>query len=115
MRASARQAWLDAAGVSGNASSGHASGRHARRILEDAREQIGEDLEVDPDRVVFTSGGTESDNIAITGGFAARVEADPWRRVVVLSRIEHKAVIEPAEHLQQAGAELEWLEGDSTG
>ena len=115
MRASAREAWLDATTVSGNASSGHASGRHVRRILEDAREQIAEDLAVDPDRVVFTSGGTESDNVAITGGYTARNQADPRRRVIVLSRIEHKAVIEPAEHLQEQGAELEWLEVDATG
>ena len=115
MRPAAREAWLAVAGQVGNSSSVHSAGREARRILEDSREQIAADLAVEPDQVVITSGGTESDNLAIVGGYRARSDTDARRRVIVLSRIEHKAILEPAEQLAAAGAELEWLDVDSAG
>lgn len=115
MRPAARDAWLAVAGQVGNSSSVHSAGRGARRIVEDSREQIAEDLAIEPDRVVITSGGTESDNLAVVGGYRARNEADPRRTVIVLSRIEHKAVLEPAEQLTTSGAELEWLDVDQIG
>jgi cysteine desulfurase len=74
----------------GNPSASNAAGRAARRILEDARERLAEVLGVDPTGVVFTSGGTEADNMAVLG----RVEAVPG--TVVLSALEHLAVAEPA-------------------
>ena len=115
LRPEARDAWLAAHEVVGNAASIHGAGRAARRILAESREQIAADLAVAPSSVVFTSGGTEADNLAVSGGFAARHGDDPQRRVIVLSRIEHKAVSEPATVLQESDAELEWLDVDSTG
>ena len=60
----------------GNASSLHASGREARRVAEQSREQLAEALAARPSEVLFTSGGTESDNLAIKGLFWARRQAD---------------------------------------
>ena len=68
----ARQAWLEATERAGNPSSLHAAGRAARRIVEEARESIADDLSTRPSAVVFTSGGTESDNLAVKGLFWAR-------------------------------------------
>jgi len=65
----------------GNASSLHASGRSARRIVEESREAIAAHVGAQPAEVIFTSGGTESDNLAIKGGFWAGVESG--RRWVV--------------------------------
>jgi cysteine desulfurase len=76
----------------GNASSLHASGRSARRVVEESREAIAARLGARPAEVVFTSGGTEADNLAIKGGFWSR----PGRRRIVMSAIEHHAVLEPA-------------------
>src|SRR4029079_8486732 len=68
----------------GNASSLHGSGRHARRVVEESRETIAAALGARPSEVVFTSGGTESDNLALKGFYWARRRDDP-RRVRVLS------------------------------
>jgi len=69
MLESARAAWLDNSLLLGNPSSLHASGRAARRVVEESRESIAADLGVRPSAVNFTSGGTESDNLAIKGLF----------------------------------------------
>lgn len=99
-------AFTDAAMVAGNASSLHASGRRARAVLEESRERIAGALDAHPTEVVFTSGGTEADNIAITGTYAARTAADPLARGVVTSTFEHHAVLEPVEALEVHGAEV---------
>ena len=99
-----------------NASSLHASGRRARRLVEESRETIAEALDARPSEVVFTSGGTESDNLAVKGLYWARRTADPRRRRILLSGIEHHAVLDPAEWLAaEQGAELVWLPVDRTG
>lgn len=85
----AKRAWLEATAVAGNASATHAAGRAARSVLEDAREQIASVLGVDPPEVIFTSGGTEADNLAVAGPAA--------RGRVLYSAIEHPAVREAAE------------------
>ncbi len=115
MRPVARDTWLAAAEVCGNASSVHQGGRAARRILEDAREQVAADLAVPAPWVVFTSGGTEADNQAVVGTYFARHDEDPRRRRILVSRMEHKAVLEPAQHLEPADAELGWLDVDRAG
>lgn len=97
-------ALTDAAQTVGNSSSLHTSGRRSRALLEDARERIAQVLDAHPSEVVFTSGGTEADNIAITGTYAARTAADPGARGIVTSSIEHSAVLEPSERLVAAGA-----------
>ncbi len=103
------------AGV-GNASSLHASGRRARRTVEESRETIAAALGARPSEVIFTSGGTESDNLALKGLYWARRAVDPQRRRVFLSGIEHHAVLDAAEWLAaEQGAELVWLPVDSRG
>ncbi|XVX21432.1 cysteine desulfurase family protein [Actinomycetota bacterium] len=102
--------------VVGNASSLHTSGRAARRVVEESRESIAARLGARPSEVVFTSGGTESDNLAIQGTLAARRSADPRRRRLVVSTIEHHAVVDCVEHLVRSGqAEVTWAEVDSCG
>ena len=83
----------------GNPSSLHASGRAARRVLEESRDAIAAALEADPVEIILTSGGTEADNLAVKGLWEARTAQDPSRRRVIVSSIEHPAVQEPAEHL----------------
>ncbi|MFL6110274.1 MAG: aminotransferase class V-fold PLP-dependent enzyme, partial [Catenulispora sp.] len=103
-------------GVTGNANSLHAAGRAARRVVEESREQIAEALGARPSEVVFTSGGTESDNLAVKGLYWARRDADPRRRRVLAAKIEHHAVLDPLTWLgEHEGAQLEWLPVDRDG
>jgi cysteine desulfurase len=100
----------------GNASSLHTSGRRARRVVEEAREQLAAALGAGPSEVIFTAGGTEADNLAIKGGFWARRAADPRRRRIVASAVEHHAVLDPIEWLvEHEGAEVVWLPVDAVG
>ena len=100
----------------GNASSLHASGRAARRAAEQARERLGEALGARPSEVLFTGGGTESDNLAVKGLYWARREADSRRRRLVVSPAEHHAVLDSAEWLaKHDGAEVTWLRLEPTG
>lgn len=85
----------------GNASSLHASGRRARRIVEESRETVAQALDCRPGEVVFTSGGTEADNLAVKGLFWSRRDADPVRTRVLASAVEHHAVLDPLEWLEE--------------
>lgn len=106
----------DALGRTGNASSLHSSGRRARRAVEEGRERIAEAVGARPSEVVFTTGGTESDNLAVKGLFWARRAADPRRSRVLVSAVEHHAVVDAAEWLAtHEGARLRLLEVDATG
>ncbi len=97
----------------GNANSLHASGRGARRIVEESRETIARSLGCRPGDVVFTAGGTESDNLALKGIFWARRAADPRRVRILSTAIEHHAVLDPLDWLAEAeGAEVELLPVD---
>jgi cysteine desulfurase len=92
----------------GNASSLHASGRGARRVVEESRESIARALNCRPGEVVFTSGGTESDNLALKGLFWQRRSEDPRRVRIISTAIEHHAVLDPLHWLAvDAGAEVE--------
>ena len=92
----------------GNPSSLHNAGRRARRVVEESREQIAAAYGARPSEVVFTSGGTEADNLAIKGLFWARRAADPGRRRVLTAAIEHHAVLDCAGWLHDhEGAEVE--------
>ncbi|WP_134772527.1 cysteine desulfurase family protein [Ornithinimicrobium flavum] len=103
-------------GQVGNASSTHGPGRQARSTVEGAREDIADALGVHPSEVVFTSGGTESDNIAVTGTFLARRAADPRKTRVVTTPVEHHAVLDQVDHLvAEQGAAVTWVEPDETG
>ena len=98
----------------GNPSSLHASGRLARRVVEESRETIAQALGCRPGEVVFTSGGTESDNLALKGIYWARRAADPARRRILATAVEHHAVLDPLHWLgEQDGAEVELLPVDS--
>ena len=100
----------------GNASSLHASGRAARRAAEQSRERLAEALGARPSEVLFTGGGTESDNLAVKGLFWARRQADPRRRRIVVSPAEHHAVLDSVEWLaKHDGAEVTWLPVEPTG
>ncbi|MFE0021671.1 cysteine desulfurase family protein [Amycolatopsis sp. NPDC059021] len=100
----------------GNASALHSSGRRARRIVEEARETIAEALGARPSEVIFTGGGTESDNLAVKGIYWARRNERPERRRVLCSTVEHHAVLDTVEWLEKYdGAEITWLEVDSQG
>jgi len=83
----------------GNPSSMHAFGRAARRVLEESRESLAADLGAHPTEVIFTSGGTEADNLGLVGTWQAAVETDPARRAVAISAVEHHAVLDAAHHL----------------
>ncbi|HET7350157.1 MAG TPA: cysteine desulfurase family protein [Marmoricola sp.] len=99
----------------GNASSLHASGRDARRVVEESRETIAGALGCRPGEVVFTSGGTESDNLAIKGLFWARRAEDPRRVRILSSSIEHHAVLDPLHWLADEGAKVELVDVDAQG
>jgi cysteine desulfurase len=101
MREESRQAWLDAAGAVGNASSIHAAGQDARRVLEESRERLAAVLGCDPIEVVFTSGGTESVNLAVKGLWWARADGTD---AVVLPDGEHHSTLDAVEWLAGQGA-----------
>jgi cysteine desulfurase len=90
----------------GNPSSLHVRGRAARMALEGAREQVAALIGADPGEIVFTSGATEADNCAVRGGAWAMRE-DGGRRHVLVSAIEHPAVLRSAEWLAREGFEIE--------
>ena len=100
----------------GNASSLHAGGRQARRVVEEAREGLAEALGARPSEVVFTAGGTESDNLAVKGIYWARRAEDDRRRRVLVGSVEHHAVLDAAVWLaEHQGAILERLPVDGEG
>ena len=100
----------------GNASSLHASGRAARRVAEQSRERLAEALGARPSEVLFTGGGTESDNLAVKGLYWARRQADSRRRRIVVSPAEHHAVLDSVEWLaKHDGADVTWLPVEPTG
>jgi cysteine desulfurase len=100
----------------GNASSLHASGRRARRVVEESRETVAQALGCRPGEVVFTSGGTEADNLALKGVFWARRAEDPRRTRILATAVEHHAVLDPLHWLAEAeGADVELLPVDDRG
>ncbi|MFD4562676.1 cysteine desulfurase family protein [Streptomyces sp. NPDC058469] len=102
--------------ITGNASSLHASGRKARRTVEESRETLAEALGARPSEVVFTSGGTEADNLAVKGLYWSRRDADPARTRVLASPVEHHAVLDAVHWLgEHEGATVEYLPVDPYG
>lgn len=100
----------------GNPSSLHAVGRDARATVEYARERIARAIGADPAEVIFTSGGTEADNLAVKGIYWKRREEDPQRTRILVSSIEHHAVEDTCEWLEKAeGAHIEWIPVDERG
>ncbi|BBY21718.1 cysteine desulfurase family protein [Mycobacterium stomatepiae] len=110
MHPAAIEAMTAVYGTVGNASSLHTSGRAARRRIEESRELIAEQLGARPSEVIFTAGGTESDNLAVKGIYRARRDADPCRLRIITSRVEHHAVLDSVDWLvEHEGAQVTWL------
>lgn len=99
-------------GAFGNPSSPHWAGTPAREIVERARSQVASLLGCAPGEVVFTSGGSESNNLALKGVFFA---SKRQRRHIITTRVEHPAIIAPCRFLERLGAEVTWLPVDGTG
>jgi cysteine desulfurase len=96
----------------GNASSVHLFGQEARAVVESARRSVAELLGADTREIVFTSGGTESDNSALWGIFRSGYR--PGNHIIT-TRIEHPAILETCKALESAGAEITYLPVDSSG
>ncbi|MEF8795374.1 MAG: cysteine desulfurase family protein [Salinivenus sp.] len=92
----------------GNASSVHQMGRRARVALDEARTQVADVLGADPSEIIFTSGGTEADNLALKGVLSAASTADQPAGLVT-SAAEHEAVLRPAERLREEGYPVQIL------
>jgi cysteine desulfurase len=104
---------LRPSGEQGNPSSaGHEYGRRARGLVEKARTQVAKAIGARPECIIWTSGATESDNLAIFG--VARFNADRGRHLVS-SKTEHKAVLDPLKQLEREGFEVTWLKPGSDG
>lgn len=116
MLAEARDVLTEQLSRTGNASSLHASGRAARRTVEESREIIAEHLGARPSEIVFCSGGTEANNFAIKGLFWTQRSADPRRTRVVFSSIEHHALLDPVTWLAaHEGARIDTTPVDRQG
>ncbi|CAB4605473.1 unannotated protein [freshwater metagenome] len=110
------QGYLEQLQVLGNPSSVHSSGQAARRSLEDARDLLAKVVGCHRSEVLFTSGGTESDNLAIKGLYLQRTSEDAKRTVVISAGTEHHAGIDPVEWLEtQEGAESVWVPVSGNG
>ena len=94
----------------GNANSAHQLGRTSKVAIEDARELIAHKLGAEPSEIIFTSGGTESDNAILKGVVAATRKTE-----IITSPVEHHAVIHPAEALKRKGVTVTYLEPNSDG
>ncbi|WP_432004439.1 cysteine desulfurase family protein [Streptomyces parvus] len=102
--------------VTGNASSLHAAGRRARRTVEESREALADSLGARPSEVVFTSGGTEADNLAVKGLYWSRRDADSRRTRVLAGPVEHHAVLDAVDWLaEHEGANVDYLPVDRHG
>jgi cysteine desulfurase len=100
------------AGIGNPSSSTHYFGKVAADLIEQARREIAALISADPRELIFTSGATESDNLAILG--IARGRND-FGRHLVTSRTEHKAVLDPCKYLQKRGWQISWLEPQASG
>lgn len=115
MPAEVLESYIQALKLTGNPASTHTDGQHASVLLEQARRDVARWLGAEPVEVTFTSGGTESINLALKGMFWER-QVDRARPIVMLSRAEHHASIDAATWLQDhEGAHLVWLDVDETG
>jgi cysteine desulfurase len=116
MHPAAIEAMTAVLGTVGNASSLHSAGRLARRRMEESRETIAAQLGARPSEVIFTAGGTESDNLAVKGIYWARSDAEPHRRRIVTTAVEHHAVLDAVTWLAtHEGAEISWLPTEADG
>ncbi|MEK7317853.1 MAG: aminotransferase class V-fold PLP-dependent enzyme [Pseudomonadota bacterium] len=103
---------LGAAGVFGNpASNSHAAGLKAKDLVEQARAQVAALIGAEPSEIVWTSGATESNNLALKGFF----DREPTRRHLVTSKLEHKAILDTASYLERLDVSVSYLLPDPSG
>jgi cysteine desulfurase len=98
--------------IFGNASSLHETGEKAKRAMNFARQKIANFIKASPEEIIFTSGGTEADNLALKGVFYA---LDLPQKHFITSKIEHHAVLEPSDFLEKQGGEITYLPVDKKG
>ena len=116
MHPQAIEAMTAALAAVGNPSSLHTAGRAARRRVEEARESLAARLGARPSEVILTAGGTDSDNLAVKGIYWARRDADPQRRRIITTAVEHHAVLDAVEWLaEHEGAQITYLATESDG
>ncbi|MCP4384067.1 MAG: cysteine desulfurase [Hyphomicrobiales bacterium] len=96
----------------GNPSSLHWAGAPAKEIVEAARKHVASLLGASPQEIVFTSGGSEANNLALKGVFFASKRA---KRHIITTQVEHPAIVAPCRFLERLGAEITWLPVDATG
>jgi cysteine desulfurase len=96
----------------GNPSSSHWAGAPARVIVESARQKVATSLGCKPGEIVFTSGGSESNNQVLKGIFFARNTPNAH---IITTAVEHPAIVEPCRFLERLGARITWLPVDATG
>jgi len=100
----------------GNASSMHSFGRDAHDAIDESRKKVGDLLGADADEVIFTAGGTESDNLAIKGvAYLNKKKRDTKGPHIITSAIEHPAVLETCKHLEKQGFNVKYLPVDKYG
>ena len=100
------------ADIHGNASSIHTDGRHARKVLDEARASLANKINAKMTEIIFTSGGTEADNTAIFGTAYAR---ETEGKHIITTQIEHHAVLHACEKLEREGFDVTYLPVDATG
>ncbi|HEY5569066.1 MAG TPA: cysteine desulfurase family protein [Gammaproteobacteria bacterium] len=96
----------------GNPSSPHWAGAPARELIDKGRRQVADLVGCSPEEIVFTSGGSEANNLALKGVFFARDRDHPH---IITTRIEHPAILSPCAFLERLGAQVAYLPVDSTG
>lgn len=117
IRPEVREVFLRALDIFANPGTIHADGIEAKNLLESSRNRVADTLSVRGKEVIFTSGATESNNIAVFGSVLAWIEANPGKKPhIIASRIEHPSVLEICKHLEQKDiAELTYLDVLSEG
>ncbi len=96
----------------GNPSSSHWAGDPARDLVEAARQQVADLLGCSPTEIVFTSGGSESNNLALKGVYFAQKNSNAH---IITTQVEHPAIVEPCRFLERLGANITWLPVDAAG
>ncbi len=111
----ARAAMVAVWDIPGSAGSPNRAGEHAADIIAGGRARVADLIGAAPSEIIFTSGATEANNLALIGVAAALVDERPDRRRLVVSAVEHKAVIEPAERLKRLGFTVDFAPVDGEG
>ena len=116
LRPCAKEALSDALDFLGNPSSVHSQGRATRELLEESRDKVAKACGANRSEIIFNSGGTEGNNHAIKGIFWDRVTKDPDCKVIISSRTEHHAVMDPVQWLgENQNAEVVYVEHSPNG